>query len=255
MRAIGIILAIVIIMGAGIAWWVTTSLDRTLAETIEQVGSELLDTRLGVAGVETDLRAGRASIFGLEVANPEGDGLDFSSQPAFELGEITVAIDIASLGDGPIPITLVRVLAPKLNGEVTSSGINFNELRDRLNANGANAGAETGTEGVDSGEPTRLRIDVFEFAEGSIQANTEAVGGDIRELKLPAVKLKNLSGTPGEIGQQVLDVYLDKATRAVGVGQLEAEARKQVKKQVKRAKKKAKKKLGKAASSLLGGDE
>ncbi len=184
----------------------------------------------------------------------ESDGLDFSSAPAFELGEITVAIDIASLGDGPVPITLVRVLAPKLNAEVTSGGINFSELRDRLNAVGsgdADAGEGTGAGESESGEPTRLRIDEFEFAEGSIRANTEAVGGDIRELKLPAVKLQNLSGTPGEIGEQVLDVYLDEATKAVGAGQLEAKAKKQVKK----AMKKARKKLGDAARSLLGGDE
>ncbi|MCP5043210.1 MAG: hypothetical protein GY944_19460, partial [bacterium] len=85
---------------------------------------------------------------------------------------------------------------------------------------------------------------------GSIRANTEAVGGDVRELKLPAVKLENLSGTPSEIGKQVLDVYLGKASKAVGAGRLEAE----VGKHAKKVKKKVKKELGAAARSLLGGD-
>ncbi len=247
MKAAGITIAVIVLIGVGIAWWVTTSLDRTIAQAIEEVGSDLLDSRLEVANVKTDLREGSASIFGLEVSNPEGEGLAFSNEPAFELGEITVAIDIAGLADGPIPITLVRVLAPRLNAEVTPGGINFLELRDRVNSGSSEPSSGGGSQ---SGEPTQLRIDVFEFMEGSIRANTEAVGGDVRELKLPAVKLTNLSGTPSEIGKQVLDFYLGKAIKAMGAGRIEAE----VDKQVKQVKKKAKKELGAAARSLLGGD-
>ncbi len=247
MKATGITIVVVVLIGLGIAWLVTTSLDRTIAQAIEEVGSDLLDSRLDVASVKTDLREGSASIFGLEVSNPEGDGLVFSSDPAFELGEITVAIDIAGLADGPIPITLVRVLAPRLNAEVTPGGINFLELRDRVNSGSAEPSSADDSQ---SGEPTRLRIDAFEFMEGSIRANTEGVGGDVRELKLPAVKLTNLSGTPSEIGKQVLDFYLGKAIKAMGAGRIEAE----VDKQVKQVKKKAKKELGAAARSLLGGD-
>ncbi len=248
MKQFGIVLLIIVAICAGIAWWVTTSLDRTIARVIEEVGSDLLDSKVRVAGVETDLTAGRASIFGLTIANPTGEGIEFSKQPAFELDEITVAIDLSSLGEGPIPIEVVRVLAPRLNAEVTPGGINLSELRDRI---GAGEPEEASAGDADTGEPIQLRVDLFEFKKGSIRADTEAVGGDVRDLDLPTVKLENLSGTPAEIGKQVLDVYLAKATKAVGAGRLKAEANKQLDK----VKKKAKKKLGAAARSLLGGDE
>ncbi|MFT5442264.1 MAG: hypothetical protein ACI8W3_001306 [Myxococcota bacterium] len=248
MKAVGIVIALVVLIGAGVAWWVSTSLDREIATIIEETGTDLLGATVSVASVKTSLREGSAAINGLKIANPTGDGLSFSSKPAFELDEIAVGIDISALGDGPVPIKFVRVVAPRLNAELTASGLNLDVLRKGMGnddgaveSNGENASG-------DDDEETQLRIDLFEFLEGSLEADTQAIGGDVRKVKLPAVRLTNLSGTSAEIGQQVLDVYLKKASKEVGVGRLEEEAKKQIDK----AKKKAKKKAGDAARKLFG---
>jgi len=247
MKRVAIVLGVIVVVLAAGLWWTIASLDRLIAAAIEDVGSDLLGTAVRVERVETDLREGRASLFGLSIANPTGEDLAFSDTPAFSLGEISVDLDLERLTDGPIPIQLVRVLAPSASAEVTRQGINLDVLRKRLAASGSSdaaAGPEAG------GEATRLRIDRFEFEQGSLRVDSQALGGDVRTVELPSVRLTELEGTPSEIGRQVLDVYLGRAARAAGVGRLEAEAKERVQKELDKVEGKA----GDALRSLLGGD-
>ena len=96
-------IGLVVLIAVGIAgYYLYSNLDVLVEQAIEQVGSDTVGVAVRVDRVELDLEAGRASIFGLSVANPIG----FEGAEAFALGEITVDIDLDSILDqNPIILT------------------------------------------------------------------------------------------------------------------------------------------------------
>lgn len=246
-RALVFLLLLLVVGTAAGVWWVTQRLDGVVAAAIEETGSQLLGSRVTVSGVQIDLAAGSASILGLRVANPEGEGLAFSSEPAFALGEITVAIDLdrldlQDLAAAPIPLTLVLVGEPRVNAEVAATGINLDVLRRNVGS----AGPASDPPEAD-GEPVRLEIDRFEFSDGTLRADSSAVGGDVREVELPPLALSKLRGTPDEVGKRILDAFLGAALRQVALDQISSEVEEQLDA--------VKEKAAGALRSLLGVEE
>ena len=242
-RTAGILVVLLLAVVAVGVWWVTQRLDGEVAREIERTGSELLGVDVSVGGVELDLAGGAATVREIRVANPEGEGLSFSSEPAFSLGEITVAIDLEkldleNLGTAPIPLTLVRVGAPVVNAEVTPGGINLDVLR---------RGLAKGEESPSDGSPTELRIARFEFDDGRLRADARAVGDELREVAMPSLRLRNLNGPPDVIGERVLDAFLGAAVRQVARDRLSGEVEERLDE--------AKEKAADALRSILGVEE
>jgi hypothetical protein len=240
-RFIGVLAVLLVVAALGGFWWVTQRLDGTVAAAIEETGSQLLGVNVSVGGVDIDLAGGSARVNSIEVANPRGENLAFSSEPAFRLGEIVVAIDLEALDlenleTAPIPLTLVRVGAPAVNAEVTPAGINLEVLRSNL-----------GEIDATPSTPVQLRIARFEFEDGSLRADTTAVGDEVRDVALPAVHLRNLSGSPEAIGERVLDAFLGAAVRQVARDRLSGEVEEQLDA--------VKEKAADALRSLLGVEE
>jgi hypothetical protein len=199
--------AVLLLAVALAAVWVYRSLDGLVQRTIERVGSELLGTEVSVASVDVDLRAARATVRGIEVANPRGEGLAFSNEPAIRIAAVDVSIEPASLAREPIALRDVEVHEPFVNLEVLASDVNLLVLRrnvDRARPAAADAAAPT--------EPRRFSVQRFAFGEGTIRADARAVGREVHELKLPKLELRELGGatgaTPGELGKRVLEAFL-----------------------------------------------
>ena len=73
MKKILIGVFVALLLGAGAAlWFLSSRLDSLVAGLIEQYGSQIVGTPVRVGSVAIDLRAGRGTIRGLRVANPEG---------------------------------------------------------------------------------------------------------------------------------------------------------------------------------------
>ena len=239
-RTIQLTLVAILVAGAAGIWWVSQRLDGAVAAVIEDTASQLLGTDVSVRGVDIDLSAGSATVAGLRVANPEGENLAFSSGPAFTLGEVTIAIDagkldLDDLGASPIPLTLVRVAEPKVFAEVTAAGINLDVLRRNVERAGPAPEGES---------DLRLEIELFEFSGGALRADTSAVGGDVGEMELPSLRLRNLRGSPDAIGRRVLDAFLAAAVRQV--------ARDRISSEVEERLDEVKEKAADALRSLLG---
>src|SRR5262245_66584381 len=97
--------AIGIVLLAGAAAYLLWSLDARVARAIEAQGTQIFGTPVRVDSVDIELAAGRGTIRGIRVANPEG----YSSGDAIRLAAIELAIDARSLREQPFRVTHVRV--------------------------------------------------------------------------------------------------------------------------------------------------
>ena len=213
MKKILIVFAVVIVLVVGGLYFLLSNLDSVVAKAIEKHGSEVTQTSVTVSGVDISLREGRGSIKGLKVASPDGFGV----RDAFSLGDITLDIDIQSLGDDPVVIDEIRILAPVVNVEATETGAtNIDELRKNVEES---AGGNTGDGGGSGGQGKRIRIKKFVFEKGSIHIDASAMGLEKCTVVLPEINLIDVGGTsgatPDEITRIILAAVVKKAAAEV----------------------------------------
>ena len=220
---LGFGLIVLIAIGIG-GYYVYSNLDELVEQAIEQVGSDAVGAAVRVDRVELDLEAGRASIFGLSVANPMG----YEGTNAFTLAELTVDIDLESLVDqDPIVLDKIRIEAPVVFYEANAEGkSNLEVLADNASSASRTSDAETSDEGAGEAEsPLRLRIRKIRFAGGRVEADTRAIGGNRTEASLPKAKLKNVGGEKGATGAEIGSIVVTELGRqallAIGHDQLD----------------------------------
>jgi uncharacterized protein involved in outer membrane biogenesis len=188
---------------------------------IEEYGSRAMGVAIVVDHVDPDLESGRASVFGLEVANPDG----FEGPTALTFGEITIDVDLASL-ENPNPLVLdeIRIEAPFVHLELNRAGqSNLEVLRE--NATRRGTAASKRQKGDADPEPARLRIRKLVFADGRIEADTRAVGGSQVDASLATAELSDIGGARGatgaEIGAALVQALGRQSATAIGRGEID----------------------------------
>ncbi len=198
-------MALVAVLVAAALYYLSSNLDPLVKSAIESYGSRITGTRVEVASVSISPRSGEGTIRGLKVANPAG----FSEGTALEMEQLTMAIDIASLGGEPVIIKQVLVSGPKVNLEADAEGnTNIEAIGKHAKSASGRQSAEPEADATPRDTPAkRMRIDQFTFQQGTVSADLAALGAERYEAKLPAIQLENLGGaaggTPTEIAKEV----------------------------------------------------
>jgi hypothetical protein len=205
---------IALIAGAGLlllaavaAYLLLSNLDHLVERGIETYGSRAAGTRVSVDKVDIDLRRGRGSIRGLTVANPPG----FGSEPIFALGEISLALEIASLSSPAAVIEEIRIDAPAFVYELNAQGgSNLSALEKNLQQSSRKKKPQQPSAKEES---RRFRIKLLQIAAGKGIVDLTA-GGDKRyEGRLKRITLKNLGGRQGVTAEELADAVLEALIR------------------------------------------
>jgi hypothetical protein len=208
-----LLIAVVIILLMAVAaavYYVITNLDAIVKAAIEEFGSEAVKTSVQVDKVAIGLAEGSASIQGFTVANPKG----FSLPDAFSLGEAIVDINLEKTGKELIAIDRISIAAAQVFYEINQNREgSLNVLKDNLGVGAADADRPGGDDaGAGSGgADIKLEIARFEFSDASLHAKIAPLGDKTYDLKLPALVLTNLKGTPDQISRQILGRLIDHA--------------------------------------------
>ena len=211
------ILVFIVVLVIGIAaavYYLLTNLDAIVEAAIEKFGSEAVKTSVQVDQVAIRLGEGAATVSGLSIANPDG----FSLPQAFALGEITVDINLEKTDSELVAIDQINIAAPRVFYEINADRQgSLNVLKDNLDAgSGSSAGTgDTGTAPDSSSAGIRLDIARFEFKDASLHAKVVPLKDKTYDLKLPALVLTNLKGTPEQISRQVLDRLIEHAKKEI----------------------------------------
>ena len=210
---LGVVL-LVLLAGGGAFYYVYTQLDSLVKQAIEQYGSEVVGTRVRVGSVRISPTTGEGTIRGFRVANPAG----FPPGDAFTLGEITLAIDLATLTQSPIVVKKVSIAEPVVNAVVDEEGrTNLDEIRKNAERSGSGGSSEAPPEsGSGEGPGPLIRIDRFHFADGAISADLSKLDGGKVETTLPALDMKSVGGKAGSPPADVGETIAVAFTRAVG---------------------------------------
>jgi uncharacterized protein involved in outer membrane biogenesis len=209
----GVLAAIVV---AATVVYLLTSLDAIVERAIERYGSEVTGSAVRVTSVDISLSSGRGTVRGVAIANPKGRG--FSSGSAFRLEEITLQIDVASLGSTPVVLEEVRIGAPVVRFELNQEGTaNIDVIRKHATRGEAARPEE-------EEKPLRLLIRRFSMGRGEVDVDTTAVGGKQMEARLPPLSLRDIGGsggaTPGEVGKIVVVALTRQVAAAVAAQRL-----------------------------------
>lgn len=201
---------------AGVVGYLVWSLDARVARAIEEQGTRILGTRVRVDAVDIELAAGKGTIRGVRVANPEG----YSSDDAITLATIELAIDARSIGEQPFRVTRVSVGDSVVNFELRDDGGSNIEYLTRQISRGSDAGSE---EPAASGEPQRFAIGEFAFAGGEIFVARPGVASRER-VDLPDLELHDVGGergaSGGEVGEEIARAFTRRVVAATASHQL-----------------------------------
>ena len=119
------VLAVLVVVVLVLVVVVMLYLGPIIKTAAEKLGPQVLGVPVTVQKVSVSVFGGSFGLKGVRVGNPEG----YSTDPAFALGELRVAVRLASLpGKGPIEVKEVTILAPEVSYEVVKGVSNFDAM-------------------------------------------------------------------------------------------------------------------------------
>jgi len=227
------VIFVLLILVAGIAWYfVSFRMDAIIQQRIETVGSSSLGTAVSVGAVSTSIKNGSLTISNVTVANPPG----FRNKNALSLNGIEASVDYATRDIKRLVIDSPDIVIEEMGGET-----NFSQMLAAMNK----GGPATDPGPADSEEQV---IVIRHFRMNASRAAFESESLDrYTDIKVDAVELNDLRGTPTEISKVIATKILKEVTQEAANEMLKAEAKKQFQK--------AQDKITSKLKGLLGSDD
>lgn len=198
---------VIVLIGAFIV--LNFTIDGIVKSNIEESGTELFQTQVDVGNVNISLFDGSGEIYGLSVANPE----DFSDEPAIEMEEIRIKVDLMSLLSDTILVENVNITGASLFFEQQGFGVNLRQLNENMDL------------AVDEDDPSMV-IDHL-LVDGATVRVSSTIDRERRaEATLESFELNGIgrqgSNTMKQSMQQIMEPLIERAIQeAVSRGLLE----------------------------------
>jgi hypothetical protein len=209
--AIGGVVLLVIV--AGVGYYLFSNLDTYIKEAIEKYGSEATQASVTLSTVTLAISSGEGGITNFIVGNPKG----FSTPNAIAVGSVTIKVDTSTVtGNGPIVIKEIDIDKPQVTYEVNDSGGNNLETIQK-NAE-SYAGSGGGSTTASGGQQRKLIIDDLYVRDGQIGVAATALKGKNLSAPLPAIHLTNVGkssggATAGQVASQILGAITSEAAK------------------------------------------
>lgn len=213
----GLILAVVIAAAIG-TLLVVQNIDGIVKSLIEDIGSEVTGTTVTVAEVKISLTDGSGTIKGLTIANPPG----FSAGNVFEIDQITLDIDPASLMGSVYTLDEILIDGSRILAEKSATSSNIETLMDNLERASSEIEEQLGVSEESSSEnesvDVRLIVSKFTFINSSASLKTNQFGE--HSLSVPDIRLRNLGAeegglTPEELATEAVYALVSQVQQAI----------------------------------------
>jgi len=232
MRKVFYTFGVIILLAVGAAWYfITFRIDGVIESRMEKAATMALGSKVEVGGVHTNLRDGTVLVERISVANPPG----FQNPYAVQLNAVEAAVDYEAM-----EVKRVVIENPEFVIEEAGGLTNFGQMLKALES-----GSEASSSESSGNEPV---ITIRHFRINETRAAFESRSLDkYSDVKVDAIEMNNLKGTPSELADQIGREVLDELSSEAATAVLKAQAGKQIDK------------LGEKVSgtlrSLMGGDD
>ena len=216
MKKILAAIAIVAIVVIGAGLWLRGNVDDLVKAGIEKYASEMTGARVSVSSVEIRAADGKGFIRGLTIGNPAG----FKTAHALKVGEIEVAIDLATIASDAVVIRRIAVASPDVIYEKGEGLTNF----DALQRNIASYRGSSEKSGKKEGGK-KLIVEQFVIRDAKAQASAAFMEGKTVRVPLPDISLRDIGKakggvTPGVLGQTIAEALKQRLANAVSFERL-----------------------------------
>jgi hypothetical protein len=235
MKKILTLLIVLLLLAGGAAWYfINFRMDSMLEERIETLGSMSLGSAVSVGEVKTSIKDGSLKISDVTIANPPG----FKNSNAIVMKGIEAAVDYGSLDIRRLVIENPEIIIEEMGGET-----NFSVMMAALEQEDSGAAPPP----VKEGKPEPV-IMIRHFRMNGSRAAFESESlNRYTDVKVDAIEMTDLKGTPTELSKVIAARILKEISREAATEMLKA----QTKKKFKDTKVKVREKL----KDLLGDDE
>jgi hypothetical protein len=185
----GVLLAVVV----AVIILLVGNIDTIIKKGVETVGPKILQAPVTLNDVDISVSSGSGELKGLTIGNPAG----YKTEYAFQLGGISVDLDVKSVTTDKVHIRNVLINAPQIIYEgVLGKKNNLSQLQ-------ANVASFTGasedkdkkadsSENENSGAGKKVQIDYIKIADGSISVSTDMLQGKALTVPLPTIELRDI---------------------------------------------------------------
>jgi len=207
----GLVVIVVVIV-----FVVLSSLDSIIKEAVETYGSEATQAKVRLNDVEISPTSGEGALRGLFVGNPKG----FETDSAFELGSISVRLDIGTVTEDTIVIKEILIDKPAVTYEIGSGGSNIDALKRNVNAYAGGEKKEAAAKPAEGGEGPKLIIEKLRITGGVVNVSAAMLQGKKLSAPLPTIELTDIGkdkggAGPGEAIEQVLNAVSQSVSKSV----------------------------------------
>ncbi len=213
----GVLSALVLLVGI-ILFFVVSSLDSLIKVAVEQYGSEITQVEVRLNEAEVSVTSGQGALRGLSVGNPKG----FQTPNAFQLGEISIALDVGTVTQDTIVVKEIVITAPEVTYELGIQGNNIDAIRRNVDASLSKGKGKSKGKSASKGDEggPKFVIEHLYIRNGKVNVSATMLKGKTLSASLPEIHLTGIGkkrggATPGEVIQKVVGALGQGTTRAV----------------------------------------
>ena len=219
-RSTWVTITMVVVLTGIVITFLLFSLDSLVTKAVEKYGSEALQAEVTLDRTKISAASGKGTLSGLRVGNPKG----FETDTAFELGEISIELNVGSITKRTVLIKEIIITAPVITYELGINGSNLDALQK--NVSGQTGGGSVKSSDADgpakanqSGK--KLIIDLLIIKDGKINVSAVGLQGKKMSVNLPKVRLTGIGrdeggASPSEVVGKLIDAINAAASGAVG---------------------------------------
>ncbi len=210
---------VVVVIIAGL-FYLYSSLGSLIKMAVEKYGSEITQAKVRLNKAELSATSGTGALRGLFVGNPQG----FKTASAFQLGEISLTVDIGTITSDPVVIKEIIVSAPEVTYELGPQGSNIDAIKRNVDAYtkaGKDGATTEKTESAGEAKKAgrKVVIENLYIRNGRVKIGS-TLSDKTMNVPLPDIHLTNIGkqkggATPGEVAEKIIGALGQSANTAI----------------------------------------
>jgi len=218
----------VLVVFVAVVIFLLYSLDGLVADGIETYGSEATRTKVVVNETDISPISGKVALRGLKIGNPE----TFENENAFELGEINIIVDVATISEPTVVIKEINITGPVVTYEANRNESNFDIIQKNVDAYRNSKISSSSEEeknhdnkSADKGEEIKLIIEKLYIRNSKVNVKTPQLPKpmvvNLSSLEILDIGKNKGGATAGQVVREILAALRQNVVKAVTVVKLD----------------------------------